>query len=285
MIKWIAMLLMVVDHIGYYLGYGMPEPVMLVLRLFGRLSFPVFAYSVALGFLRTKNRTRYFARMFLFAAITQVLLAVTAYYTGIGTFTNVMFTFSLAILFMSASEYLSKIRAAIHKREYQAVQAGENTSVILPVGKKPQLPKADLFGHMIPAAAGVIFACISMLVILGLTYWFDPDYNLFGVFSVYLFYIIQKKVRNTGIPLKNDRHAILIMILSFAGLNLAWAVFQYITAAQPAYWLFMELFSVCSIGILVLDKPRQKPAPWEKYFFYFFYPAHLVILMIISHFV
>lgn len=285
MIKWIAVLLMVVDHIGYYMGFCMPEPLMLFLRLAGRLSFPIFAYSVALGFLRTKNRTRYFARMFLFAAITQVILAVTAYYTGTGAFINVMFTFSLAILFMAASEFLTKSREEMHKSKFHDLPSEENPSGVLTGGKILLRPSVNLSGHTIPAGAGIIIACLSMMVILFLTYWFDPDYNLFGVFSVYVFYAVQKKVRNTGVPLKEDHHALMIMFISFLGLNIIWALYQFLASAQPAYWILMELFSVCSIGILVLDRPRRKPAAWEKYFFYIFYPAHLAVLMLVSHFV
>src|SRR5665647_595361 len=113
MIKWLAVLLMIIDHIGYYLGFLMPEPVVIGLRLIGRLSFPIFAYSIALGFLRTKNRTRYFWRMFLFSCITQAVLALTGYFTHTGTFTNVMFTFSLAILIMAAAELFEKANLAV----------------------------------------------------------------------------------------------------------------------------------------------------------------------------
>jgi len=250
MIKWVAVLLMIMDHIGYYLGFLIPESVVICLRLIGRLSYPLFAYSIALGFLRTKNRKRYFVRMFLFAFFTQALLQATAYFTHSGTFINVLFTFSLAILFMASYELPGK--------------------------------KLEVFGHMVSPPLGTVIAFVSMLGILGLTVCFNPDYNLFGVLSVFVFYIIQKKVRKPELTLIHDRHAVKVLFVSFLGLNLAWALIQILFSMQPAYWAVMEVFSVISIGIILLDKPRKKPAGWEKYFFYFFYPVHMVLLMIVQ---
>lgn len=50
---------MVIDHYAYYLmdGNTMAYEVM---RCFGRIAFPVFAFLVAEGFAHTRNRMRYF---------------------------------------------------------------------------------------------------------------------------------------------------------------------------------------------------------------------------------
>ncbi|MEI8198641.1 MAG: TraX family protein [Eubacteriales bacterium] len=281
MIKWIAVLLMIVDHIGYYLGFLMPEPVVIGLRLIGRLSFPIFAYYIALGFLRTKNRTRYFLRMFLFACITQAMLAVTAYLTHTGTFTNVMFTFSLAILMMAAAEFLEKTSRSLLTGNSQNSAAGDPKN-----GREEKTsssPKVEIYGHSISASLGSVLAMLLIILIIGLTTFFNPDYNIFGMFYVYIFYIIQKNIRKPGLTLAEDRHALKIMILSILGLNLAWALFNISFSSTAMYWILMEIFSVFSIGILLLDKPRPKPARWEKYFFYVFYPAHLVLLMLLKY--
>lgn len=280
MIKWMAVLLMVMDHIGYFLGFLLPEPVYYILRLLGRLSFPVFAYSIALGFLRTGNRTRYFLRMFLFAGITQAALQTAAYFTHTGTFINVMFTFSMAILFMAAAEFLNKAMDAMRPGEQG--HSGRQNSEKAEDGKVSS-PGVTLYGCKIPAVPGCIAAVSAMAIILGLTYRYGPDYNIFGIFSVYLFYMIQKKVRKPDLALIKDRNALTVMFVSFLGLNIAWALFKVGFTSTNLYWILMEIFSVGAIGILLLDKPRQKPARWEKYFFYLFYPAHMVLLMIISY--
>jgi len=273
MIKWIAVLLMVIDHIGYYFGFLMPNPVFIVLRLIGRLSFPLFAYSIAVGFLRTKNRTRYFTRMFVFAAVTQALLAVTSYFTGIGAFINVMFTFSLAILLMASSELLSKSLEAARKK---------NTS---PAEENHRQSSVEIRGHEIPPAAAGATAVLSILLILAAATYFEPDYSLFGVLTVYLFYYIQKKVRKPDLLLSADSNAVSVMAMSFLGLNLISALFKYLQSTQPVYWILLEIFSVFSIAFLLMDKPRKKPGSMEKYFFYAFYPLHLVLFMLLQFYI
>lgn len=270
MIKWIAVLLMVIDHIGYYFGFLMPNPVFIVLRLIGRLSFPLFAYSIAAGFLRTKNRTRYFTRMFVFAAVTQALLAVTSYFTGIGAFINVMFTFSLAILMMASSELLSKSLESVGRK---------NTS---PEEENHRQLSVEIRGHGIPPAAAGVTAVLSIFLILAAATYFEPDYSLFGVLTVYLFYYIQKRVRKPDLLLSADSNAVSVMVMSFLALNLISALFKFLLNTQPVYWILLEIFSVFSIAFLLMDKPRKRPGAMEKYFFYAFYPLHLVLFMLLQ---
>ena len=65
-LKIIAVVSMVIDHYAYYLmdGNTMTYEVM---RCFGRIAFPVFAFLVAEGFAHTRNRMRYFLSLMLFA--------------------------------------------------------------------------------------------------------------------------------------------------------------------------------------------------------------------------
>ena len=66
-LKWIALATMTIDHMGAIL---LPE--FEVLRIIGRLSFPLFAYLLVLGHKSTGNVRAYFARLFLFAFISQI---------------------------------------------------------------------------------------------------------------------------------------------------------------------------------------------------------------------
>lgn len=65
-LKFIALLTMTIDHIGAIL-----LPQYFFLRLIGRISFPLFAYQLVVGFQNTKNRKRYGVRLFLFALLSQ----------------------------------------------------------------------------------------------------------------------------------------------------------------------------------------------------------------------
>ncbi len=57
---------MLVDHIG-----ALFFPDLVWLRLIGRLSFPIFAFLLAGGFIYTSNIYKYLGRLFIFALITQ----------------------------------------------------------------------------------------------------------------------------------------------------------------------------------------------------------------------
>ena len=72
-LKVIALLSMVTDHCAYYLmehGTHLYE----VMRCFGRIAFPVFAFLIAEGFRHTRNRMKYFLQLLGFAVISEVAL-------------------------------------------------------------------------------------------------------------------------------------------------------------------------------------------------------------------
>ena len=65
-LKLIAIILMVVDHIGLVFF-----PKILAFRLIGRLSFPIFAYGIAIGYRYSKNINEYMLRLFIFSIVSQ----------------------------------------------------------------------------------------------------------------------------------------------------------------------------------------------------------------------
>lgn len=85
-LKIIAVITMLCDHLGYiiYAKFSF-------MNYIGRLSFPIFAFLVTEGYKHTKNLKKYFARLLIFATISQV-----PYMLFISTFSN---SFSLNILF------------------------------------------------------------------------------------------------------------------------------------------------------------------------------------------
>lgn len=103
-LKIIAVLSMVTDHCAYYLldsnswGYE-------VMRCFGRIAFPVFAFLVAEGFAHTRNRMRYFLSLLLFAVISEVPWYLL---NGADGTHNVMFTLALGVAALAAFERFQK---------------------------------------------------------------------------------------------------------------------------------------------------------------------------------
>jgi len=93
-LKWIAIITMTIDHIGAILF-----PEFEVLRLIGRLSFPLFAYLLILGMENTRNIRNYFTRLFIFALISQLPFYLA---TGIEPLDhlNIFFTLSFGLMFV-----------------------------------------------------------------------------------------------------------------------------------------------------------------------------------------
>lgn len=66
-IKLIAIITMVIDHIGV-----MYFPDLIILRLIGRIAFPLFVFMIVKGYFRTKNFNRYCLRILVLALISEV---------------------------------------------------------------------------------------------------------------------------------------------------------------------------------------------------------------------
>ena len=91
-LKILALIAMTADHVGLQLlpQYG-------ILRIIGRLAFPIFAYMIAEGCTYTKNRKRYLGTLAAMAALFQIvyLVAMDSVYQGI----FVTFTLSVCLIF------------------------------------------------------------------------------------------------------------------------------------------------------------------------------------------
>ncbi len=86
--KIIALIAMTIDHLGMELF-----PELTILRIVGRLAFPIFAYMIAEGCVYTKNRKRYLGMMAGLAVLCQLV-----YFFAEGSlYQCILVTFSLSI--------------------------------------------------------------------------------------------------------------------------------------------------------------------------------------------
>ena len=86
-LKLLAMLAMTLDHIGYIL-----LPQVRLLRIAGRLAFPVFAYMIAEGCRYTRSMGKYLGNLL----ITAVLCQLVTFAAG-SLYMNIMVTFSVSV--------------------------------------------------------------------------------------------------------------------------------------------------------------------------------------------
>ncbi|QLG43008.1 conjugal transfer protein TraX [Paenibacillus sp. E222] len=65
--QWIAMITMLIDHIGAIFYPQVGE-----LRIIGRIAFPIYAFAVYIGYKHTRNVQKYIWRLFWIAVISQL---------------------------------------------------------------------------------------------------------------------------------------------------------------------------------------------------------------------
>ncbi len=101
-LKVIAIISMVADHCAYFL-LEHDTPIYDLLRTFGRIAFPVFAFLIAEGFANTRNRMKYFLTILGFAVVSEVPWYLL---NGADSTHNVMFTLVLGVVALALFDRL-----------------------------------------------------------------------------------------------------------------------------------------------------------------------------------
>ncbi|MBE6655448.1 MAG: hypothetical protein E7609_01085 [Ruminococcaceae bacterium] len=152
-LKIIAMLAMLIDHIGVYLF-----PRVLALRAVGRLAFPIFAYMIAEGCAHTKSRRRYLLTIAGLGILCQVVATVVTR----TLYQNILLTFSFSIAIVYCAD----------------------------AWKRAQRHRTRLFASL--ALFHIAFVVILLPWLLE-NYGFAFDYGALGVFLPIGLYYLPKK--------------------------------------------------------------------------------------------
>ena len=94
-LKIIAIIAMTLDHWNVILG----GPI--YMRILGRLSFPIFSFLIGEGYRHTKNKKKYFVKIFLYSILLQ--MPVYFFYSKEEKL-NIFFTLASGILLLSILE-------------------------------------------------------------------------------------------------------------------------------------------------------------------------------------
>ena len=154
-LKVIALIAMTIDHIGMQI---LPEH--RILRIIGRIAFPIFAYMIAEGCRYTKSRKKYLMTMAFWAAVCQIvyLFALNSLYQCI------LVTFFLSLLLVFAYD-----------------NAIKNTD-------------AKSYGLLLVTFLGILFLTEGLPhILLGTDY--RVDYGFWGVMLPLLVYIGEGKIQ------------------------------------------------------------------------------------------
>ena len=104
-LKIIAIITMIIDHIGYYFNFLFNIEVYVILRAIGRIAMPIFTFLIVEGYFHTKDLRKYIYRISIIAIITQSIFIIIEgifkenSYNISGTL-NILFSFiNLLVLF------------------------------------------------------------------------------------------------------------------------------------------------------------------------------------------
>lgn len=119
-LKLLAVVSMLIDHLAAFYWYNVPAlqavwftighrafTPLILMRIFGRIAFPLFAFLIVEGFVHTRSRKRYGLNLAIFALISEIpwnlIHTGTMLYPG----QNVFFTLLLGFLGLCAIEKYS----------------------------------------------------------------------------------------------------------------------------------------------------------------------------------
>lgn len=163
-LKLIAIITMTIDH-SSYLIYGANLSWM---NYIGRIAFPIFAFQISEGYTHTKNLKKYFARLILFALISEIPYAWFSYMFFSGIKLNIIFTLIVGLFAIYIYDLL--------------VQKGKKQ-------KKESVSSYKLLGVMIAIFLAFLADGIGL------------DYGFYGVFLIFTFYALHNNtiLRNLGV--------------------------------------------------------------------------------------
>lgn len=227
-LKIIAIITMIIDHTGKELF-----PKELIFTYIGRIAFPIFAFQISEGYIHTKNLKKYFFRLLIFALVSQIPFSL-----FLGVFSdeyclNIFFTLLLGLLSIYVYDIIVK-------------RFSTNTILI-----------SKLFGNFLGLSIVFTIAYIGNTL--------NVDYGFFGVFIIFLFYILKNK-------------KILLTLIFIASCFL-----HYLdTLISTDFYYPNIILCVCTmIPIIFINLYNGKQGNLNKklkYAFYLVYPVHLLLL-------
>lgn len=230
-LKIIAMISMVIDHVGFVFFPGEQ-----IFRYVGRIAFPLYCFLLVEGFFHTGSVKKYLGRMGIFALISEVPFDLGLYHVLIQReYNNVFLTLFIGLLVMYFSDMDCR--------------------------------RTGSRGHgMFYCFAGMILA--EML---------HSDYGAMGVLVIYLFYLSWES-RNCAENRTSRIWGTMLMMFSEAFLFMMEGPIE-----RYACWalLLILFYSGKKTGRLWEKLRLERMNLFLKYFFYAFYPLHLLIIYLI----
>ena len=217
------------------------------MNLLGRLAFPIFAFMLVEGFYKTKNRSKYLKRIFIFAVISEIpfnLLVSTSVFGSPSIFfpyNNVLWTFGIALYMLVL---------------FEKIKNKDN----LPVTVK-------IFGK-------IIISILAMFI----TRLIGSDSLEYGIMMVLVFYFFRSK--------KWWNFIAQVILLAWINIFLILGYNVTLNCFGNEINVSSQSFAIFSLVFIWLYNGKQGiHNKITKYIFYSFYPLHLLLIVMIYIFI
>lgn len=260
-LKWIALILMVLDHIHYFFAYTGQVPEWFSMA--GRLAAPLFLFCLVEGFSHTHDRRRYFMKVYAIHLLMSGLLLLMLCGLlpirpdGFYPMNGMMTSFSILMVVFQGIDWLGE------KRWGPGLAA-----VVLPLAW-------PVLASMLMGMAPALQMPLSVLGYTFLPMWnSNPDAGIGTILTGILLYGFRKNRRvQAGV---------------FAGFTvLYYFLYPLLVFSQSPefHWTMMfttayEWYGALAALLMLCYNGERGRGP--KRFFYVFYPAHVYILYALS---
>ena len=265
-LKVLALLLMTLAHIYYYLGGGI-LPVPHIFTLLGRISAPLFLFAMAEGFSHTHDRKAYLKRLYIASVLMSVgngLVNAFLPHPGGAMVINGMFaTLFLVGLYIWAIELLME---SGKERKWKKTGTAlvmllipvlSGIAVILFMGNTAELSPVGriAFQALYTLVPSPVFVEGSVVwVVLGIGFYFLRNKKI----GLSVFYVLMSG----------------FFFFSAAGAGLTY---------ENLFILNDQWFMILSLPFILLYNGQRGRK--MKYFFYVYYPLHVYLLVILARIV
>ena len=269
LLKLTALMTMLIDHIGagilerllidgYVTDYALYLKIYqldTVLRIIGRISFPIFCFLLAEGFLHTRSRRGYAFRLLVFALLSEIPFDL-LFSGGLNRNSqNVFWTLLIGLLVLRGME---GVRGVLCMWENSRIHS------------KARRPKKGRALYRAAEAAGILLVIAAGMCAAA---FLKTDYSWRGVILIAVIGLLMR-----------DR---LLLVIDAPCAFLFTEFLQLFIGGRSLLASLEEVLSHLTVFVsfaLIWFYNGERKRTGHRYFFYFFYPVHLLILFLFRQF-
>lgn len=283
LLKLIAIISMLIDHIGAYLFYSgndlFSSQAIDIMRAIGRMALPIFVFFLVVGYKKTKDIKKYISRMHIFAIISQIPFILAFTYDNYNIYENfscIKYDYKslLFIIPMIVFYYILILNRKFNISLIYVSIAWLITPITLGVNGYLLLTNNNLNIFYELGIGLILFEYFNLIR----TKYKDKIimYVVIGIAAIISFYYIGK-IANY----EYDAIALMIALYLTQGSKYYQAIIISIWGYYLYNWDITNVLFVVLSAILLVTYNGKKGANL-KYLFYTFYPVHITILAIFN---